>query len=185
MPELQDPSQSLKDITNLMVEGVREGNNNPERKAIAFRIADSRNDEELISKIKENTQTPEERFELAYAFFTEAFETEDDLETEGISLELVDQKSIDYMVDGLVLGIEERGVTNENLIKRLQNINDILNRSSWAGNPSIMSSEEALGASYLTKMDLRKLYDRLKDSSLDQENEQVLGIYRLIENLIK
>lgn len=102
-----------------------------EEKAIAWRIAESNGENDIVEKIKGVTSTDTDRFDLAYEFFSSAKENENVLEMDGVKLNPVTDETKGYMIQGLESGIAElaHGNNPEHLLNRLMYIKHIITRA--------------------------------------------------------
>lgn len=133
--------------------------NTPEHRAVAWRVAEGNGEENIVTKIKMNVITPTDRFNLAEQFLTEAKETEDELEIDGIQLNPVSDETKKYMIDGLELGISE--LRNSDDPQMLYNrLISILNIVSRAVEGFDMNREE-LGSTYLNKQQVKELCENI------------------------
>lgn len=155
-----DLLSKVREIKNEVYEGTVD---TPEHKAVAWRIAESDGDTNVIEKIKESTDTSTKRFELSEKFFSEAKETEDELSMEGVKLNPVSQESVQYMLDGFLMGIAELRERNESELidTRLWSVLNIVTRAVYGIGPGVAPEGKALGSTYLNKEQIKYLCEQV------------------------
>lgn len=155
----------LLDRVQKIKNNVFEGHSSsPEEKAIAWRVAESTGDMEVLERIKKDTNLSNDRFDLAEKFFSEAKETEDELKQEGVNLSPVSQETKEYMIDGLLLGISEYIGNDkpEELTEKLSKILNIVSRAAeGVGISGYHIEDESIGATYLSKRDVKELCEEI------------------------
>lgn len=170
MKGLQDPTQIIvRDRVQEIVRDVYEGRtNSPEERAIAWRVAEGEGNLEVIEKIKGEVISSTDRFELSSKFLTEGKETELELEQEGVVLNPVSEDTKEYMIEGLLMGMRSLKIFRpEEVVSRLNAILNIVSRAvEGVGSGNYASDNVDLGATYLSKSQVRKLCEEVNLISL-------------------
>jgi hypothetical protein len=169
--ERENSSELWNAVQKIKVDVFKGDAVSPEERSIAWRVAESQGDQVVIEKIKNDMKTPGDRFDLSYQFLTEGKETEGDLGVDGFVLNPVPKETVQYMVDGLMIGIDEvkQNVEPDLLALRLESIVDIASRCMYGVLPTDNGAENKdipLGATYLTKNDLLNLLERISEYAL-------------------
>lgn len=140
-----------------VVKKVRTGETTDfESVSLAMRIDDATGNNTELDELKDRI-SDEQRFDLSTKFFTVTHEEDEVLDTEGIKLPPVTSATIQYMFDGLLIGVSRYGKASaEEQGRLLDGIEPIFQRALYQGS--------AVDAVYLTLGQLRLLIEKVRET---------------------